>query len=138
MTDIAEVNTTTADEQSGGRKRKGSGLDSMVLPELKQLASSLGLRGTGGMRKGQLIDAIRGAQNGSSAPATERAHRQSEEHSERLVGSGNGAQDASAAPALPIVDTTADTTGERLRQVESTRPVEAPVRSGGRRRPYGD
>ncbi len=65
MTEIAEVNTTSPDESAGGRRRKGSGLDSMVLPELKQLASSLGLRGTGAMRKGQLIDAIRSAQNGS-------------------------------------------------------------------------
>ena len=65
VTEIAEVNTTSPDESAGGRRRKGSGLDSMVLPELKQLASSLGLRGTGAMRKGQLIDAIRSAQNGS-------------------------------------------------------------------------
>jgi transcription termination factor Rho len=44
------------------RNRKGSGLDSMVLPELKQLASSLGIRGIGAMRKSQLIDAIRAVQ----------------------------------------------------------------------------
>ncbi|HEX8488606.1 MAG TPA: transcription termination factor Rho, partial [Propionibacteriaceae bacterium] len=36
----------------------------MVLPELKQLASTLGLRGTGAMRKGQLIAAIQTAQGG--------------------------------------------------------------------------
>jgi transcription termination factor Rho len=35
----------------------------MVLPELKQLASTLGIKGTGAMRKGQLIDAIQSAQN---------------------------------------------------------------------------
>ncbi len=65
MTDIAEV-TSAPTEQNGGaaRKRKGSGLDAMVLPELKQLASTLGLRGTGAMRKGQLIDAIQSAQGG--------------------------------------------------------------------------
>ena len=43
MTDIAEVNepdrrTAVDDTAAGGRKRKGSGLDAMVLPELKQLA----------------------------------------------------------------------------------------------------
>src|SRR5688572_25936870 len=47
---------------SDRRNRKGSGLDSMVLAELKQLASSLGIKGTGAMRKGQLIDAIQSAQ----------------------------------------------------------------------------
>ncbi|HEU4547719.1 MAG TPA: transcription termination factor Rho [Microlunatus sp.] len=35
----------------------------MVLPELKQLAQSLGVK-AGGLRKGQLIDAIRSAQSG--------------------------------------------------------------------------
>ncbi|HEY0237817.1 MAG TPA: transcription termination factor Rho [Friedmanniella sp.] len=39
----------------------------MVLPELKQLAGSLGLKGTGAMRKGQLVAAIQAAQTGGSA-----------------------------------------------------------------------
>ena len=66
MTDIAEVTSAAPSEDGAGRKRRGSGLDSMVLPELKQLASTLGLKGTGAMRKSQLIDAIQSAQNGSS------------------------------------------------------------------------
>ncbi|HET6760436.1 MAG TPA: transcription termination factor Rho [Propionibacteriaceae bacterium] len=41
----------------------------MVLAELKQLASSLGVKGTGGMRKSQLIDAIRTAQGEASVSA---------------------------------------------------------------------
>ncbi len=40
------------------RRRTGTGLSAMVLPELKALASSLGISGTGGMRKSQLIAAI--------------------------------------------------------------------------------
>ena len=66
MTDTVEVTSAAPDEAGAGRKRRGSGLDSMVLPELKQLASTLGLKGTGAMRKSQLIDAIQSAQNGSS------------------------------------------------------------------------
>jgi transcription termination factor Rho len=91
VTDIAEVNTSAADEQSAGRKRKGTGLDSMVLPELKQLANSLGLRGTAAMRKGQLIEAIRGAQNGTSRPSGERAGSEN----------GAGAPAAVASPPAP-------------------------------------
>ncbi len=64
MTDIAEATSAPAAENGSERRRKGSGLDGMVLPELKQLAQTLGLRGTGAMRKGQLIDAIRTAQGG--------------------------------------------------------------------------
>ena len=75
MTDIAEVTSASPTEESAGeqgtqlpsdrRTRKGSGLDSMVLAELKQLAGSLGIKGTGAMRKSQLIDAIRAAQHGT-------------------------------------------------------------------------
>ena len=63
MTDIAEVTSAPSNAAGAERKRKGSGLDGMVLPELKQLASTLGLKGTGAMRKGQLIDAIQSAQS---------------------------------------------------------------------------
>jgi transcription termination factor Rho len=38
----------------------------MVLAELQQLAGSLGITGTGRMRKGQLIDAIKAAQGGGT------------------------------------------------------------------------
>ncbi len=46
---------------------KAKGLSGMLLPELKQLGASLGLKGTGAMRKSQLIDAIRVAQGGGQA-----------------------------------------------------------------------
>ncbi|MFF5260906.1 transcription termination factor Rho [Actinomadura viridis] len=46
------------------RRRTGTGLSAMVLPELKALASSLGITGTTGMRKSQLIAAIQEKQGG--------------------------------------------------------------------------
>ena len=74
MTETAEMTSASPHEEGTGeqskqstsdrRNRKGSGLDSMVLAELKQLASSLGIKGTGAMRKGQLIEAIQSAQRG--------------------------------------------------------------------------
>ena len=77
LTEIAEVTSASPNEEGTGeqskqltsdrRNRKGSGLDSMVLAELKQLAGSLGIKGTGAMRKSQLIDAIQTAQRGSGA-----------------------------------------------------------------------
>ncbi|MFI9582280.1 transcription termination factor Rho [Streptomyces sp. NPDC052236] len=51
------------------RRRSGTGLDGMVLAELQQVASGLGIRGTARMRKSQLIEVIKEAQaGGSSAP----------------------------------------------------------------------
>ncbi|MFF4246527.1 transcription termination factor Rho [Streptomyces sp. NPDC001822] len=52
------------------RRRSGTGLDGMVLAELQQVASGLGIRGTARMRKSQLIEVIKEAQaGGSSSPA---------------------------------------------------------------------
>ncbi|MEU1482323.1 transcription termination factor Rho [Streptomyces sp. NPDC005752] len=56
------------------RRRSGTGLDGMVLAELQQVASGLGIRGTARMRKSQLIEVIKEAQaGGSSAPAPKAA-----------------------------------------------------------------
>ncbi|ONM46968.1 transcription termination factor Rho [Nocardia donostiensis] len=46
-----------------------SGLTGMLLPQLRALAGELGIRGTSGMRKGDLIAAIKENQAGGSAPA---------------------------------------------------------------------
>ncbi|MDT0380854.1 transcription termination factor Rho [Streptomyces sp. DSM 42041] len=52
------------------RRRSGTGLEGMVLAELQQVASGLGIRGTARMRKSQLIDVIKERQaGGGSAPA---------------------------------------------------------------------
>ncbi|MFE6801559.1 transcription termination factor Rho [Streptomyces sp. NPDC057681] len=54
---------------SGSRRRRGTGLEGMVLAELQQVASGLGIRGTARMRKSQLIEVIKEAQAGGGAPA---------------------------------------------------------------------
>ncbi|MER7412573.1 MULTISPECIES: transcription termination factor Rho [Streptomyces] len=50
------------------RRRSGTGLEGMVLAELQQVASSLGIKGTARMRKSQLIEVIKERQaSGSSS-----------------------------------------------------------------------
>ncbi|MGH3381618.1 MAG: transcription termination factor Rho, partial [Actinoallomurus sp.] len=63
LTDAATPapDATPAEEETAPaprRRRTGTGLSAMVLPELKALAGSLGISGTGAMRKSQLIAAI--------------------------------------------------------------------------------
>ncbi|MGW0500039.1 transcription termination factor Rho [Streptomyces sp. NPDC003007] len=56
---------------AGSRRRRGTGLEGMVLAELQQVASGLGIRGTARMRKSQLIEVIKEAQaSGGAAPAS--------------------------------------------------------------------
>ena len=81
---MTETTTSTADAS----KRRGDALSGMLLPELRQLAQQLGISGSSGMRKGDLIGAIsdrqktagagrRGARRDQGAPeaaaSTERA-----------------------------------------------------------------
>ncbi|MFF3499209.1 transcription termination factor Rho [Streptomyces sp. NPDC003247] len=54
---------------AGSRRRRGTGLEGMVLAELQQVASGLGIRGTARMRKSQLIEVIKEAQASGGAPA---------------------------------------------------------------------
>ncbi|MFJ7074751.1 transcription termination factor Rho [Streptomyces sp. NPDC098781] len=60
---------------AGSRRRRGTGLEGMVLAELQQVASGLGIRGTARMRKSQLIEVIKEAQagGGAAAPKSESA-----------------------------------------------------------------
>ncbi|KAB1144477.1 transcription termination factor Rho [Streptomyces luteolifulvus] len=58
---------------AGSRRRRGTGLEGMVLAELQQVASGLGIRGTARMRKSQLIEVIKEAQAGGGAAAPAKA-----------------------------------------------------------------
>ena len=105
MTEIAEVTSASPHEEGTGeqskqltsdrRNRKGSGLDSMVLAELKQLASSLGIKGTGAMRKSQLIEAIQSAQRGPGAAAP--GIRRGQDNGHRSPQDGRDSRDVASA-----------------------------------------
>ena len=81
ITDAPLITATDAGENGGTRtsadartrrRATGSGLTAMVLPELQALATSMGISGTGRMRKGELIAAIQsrqGAANGTPSAA---------------------------------------------------------------------
>ena len=50
---------------SKSRSRGGTGLSSLLMPELQRIAQTLAIPGAGRMRKNQLIEAIEGRQGGS-------------------------------------------------------------------------
>ncbi|MGK5731156.1 transcription termination factor Rho [Streptomyces sp. URMC 124] len=89
------------------RRRSGTGLDAMVLAELQQLASSLGIKGTARMRKGQLIEVIKERQaGGSAAPAkaeaaapTADAETKPKRRATSKARTGEAAEKAEAKPA---------------------------------------
>ncbi|SEM29972.1 transcription termination factor Rho [Rhodococcus maanshanensis] len=70
----ARTSEATGDAVAASTKRaearRGSGLSGMVLAELRGLATELGIKGTSGLRKGDLIAAIKERQGGSAATKT--------------------------------------------------------------------
>ncbi|GID25559.1 transcription termination factor Rho [Paractinoplanes brasiliensis] len=67
VSDVADAGASTT-ATATKRRRGGTGLSAMLLPELQSLAASLGISGTARMRKGELITAITERQSGG-APA---------------------------------------------------------------------
>ncbi|MEH3129724.1 MAG: transcription termination factor Rho [Mycolicibacterium neoaurum] len=110
------VNSSSAAPSAGaGRSRSGS-LTSMLLPDLRALASEVGVKGTSGMRKSDLIAAIR-EQRGDSAGAK-----------------AAPAEKAEKAPkAAPVEQPTLDSAAEQPAQAAADHSGDAPQQSPQRR-----
>ncbi|NVI93135.1 transcription termination factor Rho [Actinomadura sp. BRA 177] len=135
------------------RRRAGTGLSAMVLPELKKLASDLGITGVTGMRKSQLIAAIQekqgggqeqgsaGGEQGAAAPKAERPRRTrtaaaKREVSDDQVTIADSAPAAEQAPAKQA-EKPADTEGkgaEKAERADKPEKAERADRQGGRQR----
>ena len=66
---MTDTDLITADDASTSTAGDGGSLATMVLPELRALANQVGVKGTSGMRKNELIAAIRENQNGGTPAA---------------------------------------------------------------------
>ena len=120
MSETDLVSTEAVPENTGTPTRR-RGLTGMVLAELRQLASELNIPNTTGMRKGDLIAAIKERQSGgaptSAAPAS----------GQLALGDSGGAEVNGAAPPTETGETTPTTT--------TTTPVVAGQRAGLPARP---
>jgi transcription termination factor Rho len=81
---------TSAEQPARGKRRTGTGLSGLLLPELRLKAAELGIKGVTRMPKGQLIEAIQQRQGGSGAAAAPRA---------TPAAGAAGGSDGAAAPA---------------------------------------
>jgi transcription termination factor Rho len=64
---------------SKSRSRSGTGLSSLLMPELQKIAQTMGIPGAGRMRKGQLVEAIEARQGGTPRPDTSVANQGSDQ-----------------------------------------------------------
>ncbi len=117
--DQAAASADEAAAPAKRQRRRAPGLDGMVLAELQQLATSLGLKGTGRMRKGQLIEAIKAAQSGGSAPAEGHAPatRDNTDQTSRIdTGASQAAVPAGGAPEPAATEPAAGAAAAEPRQ----------------------
>jgi transcription termination factor Rho len=116
----------TAPEAGRGAKRRAAGLAGMLLPELKQMAGGLGIKGVGGMRKSQLIDAIKAAQSGGQ-PTAQSGGQSGGQPAAESRDARNGARGQAAGAPARTGDRTADRTATREeRPAGDTRQQERP------------
>ncbi|RVW02638.1 transcription termination factor Rho [Rhodococcus xishaensis] len=111
ISDAAPHEGAVAASTKRAEARRGAGLSGMVLAELRSLAGELGIKGTSGMRKGDLIAAIKERQgeaaakpaNSSSgsavaAPAADKADSRGEQASSGPAPTDTQDSDAEQAP----------------------------------------
>ena len=162
---MSDSNDTPAEasagpEQPAARKR-GGGLNSLLLADLKAMAGGLGIPGAGTMKKAQLVDAIKAAQSGgqsgaqtgaqTGAPATPPASApagvQAAAEKPRVVTRTRGraaarttepAASADAPTEAPRVEAPRVETPAVAPQEEQRAEADAPRRTRGRRGDGGD
>ena len=100
----------------------GGSLSTMVLPELRALANSVGVKGTSGMRKGDLISAIRETRGGGG--------------SQRGSADESSTQAATADAESPRADEQGSSDGGQNRRPDR-RAREAGAEGGGERKADG-
>jgi transcription termination factor Rho len=124
VTDTMDSSTTGPDAASASGaapKKRGGGLNSMLIADLKQMAGGMGIAGAGSMKKAQLVEAIKAAQTGGKATGAVTAQPKREESAGPRREQQNG-QDAGP--------TSTETPREQARGAED-RPRREERREGG-------
>ena len=105
------IESTVPPASDGAAKKRSSGLNSLLLADLKSMAGGLGISGTSSMKKAQLVAAISSAQAGGSSAGKSSAGSSTGNKSSSARARGTKSEDAPAqdAPAnqAPAQDTSA-------------------------------
>ncbi|SDP43624.1 transcription termination factor Rho [Nakamurella panacisegetis] len=133
---MSETTEQPVSSTATARKRGGEGLSGMVLADLKAMASQLGIKGTSGLRKGDLVSAIESHQ-GAGAPAARRAGNGAAVKAVKTGDAENVAPVGSTPPpangrtAEPTLSLDIDLPQRPARRRSSGRPEGAPEVAAG-------
>jgi transcription termination factor Rho len=104
---VTDTDLITAENATTSDSRESGSLATMVLPELRALAGQVGVKGTSGMRKNELIAAINEMRGGGSSNGGHRAEAAPESADDKPREAA-GDRQATEAAAEPKTDTRAD------------------------------
>ncbi|MDT0301714.1 transcription termination factor Rho [Streptomonospora wellingtoniae] len=130
--DAGDAATSSRKSTSSRSRSGGTGLSALKLTELQRLASSLGITGTGRMRKNDIIAAIEAKQGGPvSAPQSDGSAKQAADGPDKSAGQQGGAagQRASGQPDTEQRDTEKQDAGRSAPAAEAR---SAKAEQGGR------
>ncbi len=116
--------TSTASSAESKPRRKPAGLNGMVLAELQQVASTLGIAGTTRLRKGELVAAITAAQGESTPKAATSAATSTAPRAGRT-------RTATPPPQAHVETAKPSSTSESTPSAEQTEPASAASSSNG-------
>ncbi|MEV0322047.1 transcription termination factor Rho [Streptomyces sp. NPDC050658] len=130
-TDASAAPATGA--SAGSRRRRGTGLEGMVLAELQQVASGLGIKGTARMRKSQLIEVIKEAQAGGGAPAKSAAPSTDAETKpkRRATSKARTGEDAAAGAKAEKAEKAETTAGGKAEEAVTQQQIDIPGQPAG-------
>ncbi|WP_069815281.1 transcription termination factor Rho [Streptomyces sp. TP-A0874] len=156
MSDTTDLMGVTADENVGAasapatdapaapatgaapkRRRSGTGLEGMVLAELQQVASGLGIKGTARMRKSQLIEVIKEKQASVGAAAKSEDSGPAETKPKRRTTS-KARTGESEQPKEGSADTAGPTTTAAPAEKDSGQPIDIPGQPASDEQPAGE
>ncbi len=131
---------TSTNGSNGTARRRPAGLSGMVLPELRELAGQLGITGITGMRKGDLIAAIKERQGASPARSNGRTASRGDQTELPVSNPApaeakpetNGRAKAPAQESRDAEDGAAAPTRTRRRR-SASRPAGSPDEAAGQR-----
>ncbi|MET9683972.1 transcription termination factor Rho [Streptomyces coeruleorubidus] len=117
---------------AGSRRRRGTGLEGMVLAELQQVASGLGIRGTARMRKSQLIEVIKEAQaSGGGAPAAKAEAPAETKPKRRATSRTRTGDNADKAEKKADAKQVSDAPAEKAEKAVAQQQIEIPGQPAG-------
>jgi transcription termination factor Rho len=88
VTETIDSTPAAPEASTNAPKKRGGGLNSMLIADLKSMASGMGIAGAGSMKKAQLVDAIKSAQGSGGQRSTGRSQ----------AAQDSGAPDSGAQP----------------------------------------